>query len=113
MVNLIENTIGNLQGKKIAILGFAYRAGVKEHAFSGAKDLAKEIQKLGAFAQINDPLYSDDEIKALGFEVYKLGEVCDAVILHTNHIEYQQITPINFPGAQVFIDGRNSAPKSI
>jgi UDP-N-acetyl-D-mannosaminuronate dehydrogenase len=91
----------------------AYRAGVKEHAFSGAKDLASELLKRGAKPLVHDPMYSDEELKNLGFDCFDLGESCEAVILHTNHLDYKEISSKDFPGAQIFIDGRNSAPPSI
>jgi nucleotide sugar dehydrogenase len=113
MVDVLREHFGDLSGKRVAILGLAYRAGVKEHAFSGAKDLVSELLKRGAKPFIHDPMYSDEELKNLGFDCYYLGDSCDAVILHTNHTNYKDIVSEDFPGAQIFIDGRNSAPSSI
>ena len=113
MVDLAESACGDLTGKTVAILGLAYRAGVKEHAFSGAIDLAVELKRRGARALVHDPLYSRSEIEALGFTSFDLGEACDAVILHTNHSVYSKIKPEDFKGAQIFIDGRNFAPSQI
>jgi nucleotide sugar dehydrogenase len=113
MIDVLSDHFGDLSGKKVAILGLAYRAGVKEHAFSGAKDLVSETISRGAQALVHDPMYSDDEIEKLGFTPYTLGDPCDAVILHTNHADYKDIISENFPGAGIFIDGRNSAPQSI
>ena len=53
---------GSLQGKAIAILGVAYRGGVKETAFSGAAALHDELRARGARALASDPLYDDDEL---------------------------------------------------
>jgi nucleotide sugar dehydrogenase len=113
MIDVLSEHFGDLSGKRVAILGLAYRAGVKEHAFSGAKDLASELLKRGAKPLVHDPMYSDEELKILGFDCYELGDSCDAVILHTNHTDYKEISSENFDGAQIFIDGRNSAPQSI
>ncbi len=113
MVDLVSAHFGDLSGKIIAVLGLAYRAGVKEHAFSGAKDLVQEAIARGARPYVNDPMYSDDELQSLGFEVFEFGSFCDAVILHTNHKEYFNINPSQFPGAQIYIDGRNALPSAI
>ncbi len=113
MIDVLNEHFGDLAGKRVAILGLAYRAGVKEHAFSGAKDLASEVLDRGGKPLVHDPMYSDDELNALGFDCYSFGETCDAVILHTSHADYKALSYENFPGAQIFIDGRNSAPQSI
>jgi nucleotide sugar dehydrogenase len=113
MLDLVSGHFGSLMGKRLVILGLAYRAGVKEHAFSGAKDLVQEAEERGAQTLIHDPMYSHEELNALGFSVFELGDSCDAVILHTSHPEYKNLTPDSFPGAQVFIDGRNYAPDAI
>ncbi len=113
MVDLVEEGCGSLVGKKIVILGVAYRAGVKEHAFSGASDLVALTKKRGGTPVVHDPLYSGHEIESLGFNSYTLGDPCDAVILHTSHSLYSDLEPQDFPGAKVFVDGRNFAPKKI
>jgi nucleotide sugar dehydrogenase len=113
MINLLEDHFGSLEGKRIVILGLAYRAGVKEHAFSGAKDLVKEAKAKGATPLLHDPMYSDTEIENLGFEPYRLGNDCDAVVLHTAHTEYGSLEIESLPGAEILIDGRNFLPELI
>ena len=58
----------SLRDMKVAILGLAYRGGVKETAFSGAFPLAEYIKDLGGIPVIHDPLFSDEEIQSLGLE---------------------------------------------
>lgn len=113
MIKLLQDELGNLSGKRVAILGLAYRSGVKEHAFSGTLDLVTEAKALGAELLVHDPLYSEDELKKLGYTAFRFGESCDAVILQTNHKEYSNLAPRDFKGAHIFIDGRNAAPESI
>jgi hypothetical protein len=69
--------------------------------------------KRGGIPVVHDPLYSDQEIESLGLNAYKLGDSCDAVILHTSHALYSDLKPTDFPGAKVFVDGRNFAPQKI
>ena len=107
VVKRVREELGSLTGKTIAVLGLAYRGGVKEHAFSGALSLVESLRKEGAFPKIHDPLYSEEELSDLGFESYNLGEECEAAILHTNHSQYSQLTANDIPGAQFFVDGRN------
>jgi nucleotide sugar dehydrogenase len=107
LVNRVEVELGGLEGKTILILGLAYRAGVKEAAFSGAWDLVSLIKKKGGFPVVHDPLYSDAELISYGLTPQHLGEPCDAAILHTNHEIYRSLDASDFPGTQLIADGRN------
>jgi nucleotide sugar dehydrogenase len=112
-ISQIVDAYGPFSGKKVAILGLAYRGGVKESAFSGTFELVSEVKKHGGIPVINDPLYSDSELEKLGLESFTLGEECDVAILHTSHIEYRNLSPKDFKGCTLFFDGRNSAPEAI
>ena len=107
LVDRVEVELGTLTGKTILILGLAYRAGVKEAAFSGAWDLVSLIQEKGGLPVVHDPLYSDAELISFSLTPHHLGEHCDAVVLHTNHEDYKSLTPKDIPGAQLIADGRN------
>ena len=74
-VDLLERALGgSLQGKAIAILGVAYRGGVKETAFSGAAALHDELRARGARPLASDPLYDDDELIVAGYEPWPAGD---------------------------------------
>jgi nucleotide sugar dehydrogenase len=107
-VDHLSEQLGDLTGKTVAILGLAYRPGVKEHAFSGAFALADLLTRRGATPKVHDPLYSQNELESHGLVPFKLGEICDAVVIQTNHREYESLTSIDFPNAKVVYDGRNS-----
>ena len=113
LVERVERELGSIKGKKIVILGLAYRGGVKESAFSGAWDLVKLISDKGGLPVVHDPMYSEDELSALGLRPYQLGEECDAAILQTNHDAYKSLHIEDFPGIKFFADGRNSAPEEL
>lgn len=98
---------GSLDGRRVLVLGLAYRGGVKEWAFSGTFPLVEELQQLGARVSVNDPLYNDDELAAFGFQPSATGGRFDAVVLHTDHPEYLELRPDDFDGLQVIVDGRN------
>jgi nucleotide sugar dehydrogenase len=112
-IQKLHSELGNLEGKRIAVLGLAYRGGVKEHAFSGALQLSNLLREINAIPLVHDPLYSEDEIIEFGLDPFRFGDLCDAAILHTNHIEYQSLTEADIPGAKIVLDGRNVAPKAI
>tara|TARA_B100000945_G_C20414220_1_gene614267 strand:- start:1488 stop:2780 length:1293 start_codon:yes stop_codon:yes gene_type:complete len=95
-----------LAGKKVVVLGAAYRNGVKETAFSGVFPLVEEIKRLGGTAVVHDPLYSEEELVALGLMEFQLGSQCDAAIVQTDHEIYRDLTSSDLPGAEIIYDGR-------
>lgn len=95
-----------ISDSRVLVLGLAYRGGVKEWAFSGTFPLVEELRRLGATVCVNDPLYTDDELRAFDFEPAAAEGNFDAVILHTDHPEYLELRPDMFDGLRVMVDGR-------
>jgi nucleotide sugar dehydrogenase len=112
-VELLEYAIGPLAGKRIVILGLAYRGGVKESAFSGAGPLRDALLARGARPTLHDPLYTDAELVAQGFIPHHYGEPCDASMLQADHAEYADLVPASFPGLSFLVDGRNMRPAGL
>jgi nucleotide sugar dehydrogenase len=106
-VNLLEKEIGSLSGKKIAVLGAAYRGGVKETAFSGVFPLVAELSRRGADPAVHDPMYSDQELTDLGFVPFHFGEVSEAAIIQADHSEYKLLSRDDLPKTSLIIDGRH------
>lgn len=106
-VDMLENEIGSLKDKKVAVLGAAYRGGVKETAFSGVFPLVDELKRRGAHPLVHDPMYSDEELSQLGFVPFHFGSSVDAAILQADHSEYNTMKATDLPGAVVIIDGRH------
>lgn len=111
-VSILESELGSLSGKKVTVLGISYRGGVKESAFSGVFPTVAALKSAGASVFVNDPMYSDDEIKALGFEPFKIGAPVDGVILQADHREYKELTSSNFPQVKAIVDGRRALDRS-
>ncbi|MEI6294778.1 MAG: nucleotide sugar dehydrogenase [Actinomycetes bacterium] len=105
-VHLLEESVGDLTAKKVAVLGVSYRGGVKESAFSGVFGTVTSLLEHGAEVLVDDPMYTDEEITALGFTPYEAGSPVDAVILQADHKEYKSLTKGDFPGVKAIIDGR-------
>ena len=106
VIERIEREHGQIQGKTVAILGAAYRGGVKETAFSGVFPLVASLQNRGAAVSVHDPLYTDQELAELGFTPYHLGNRADIVIVQADHSEYSDWTPELTPGVELVFDGR-------
>lgn len=105
-VALLEKECGDLAGKRVAVLGAAYRGGVKETAFSGVFPTVEALKAAGAEAVVHDPLYSDDELIAVGLVPHHIGEPVDAVVVQADHDEYRVLGTADFPGVRTLIDGR-------
>ena len=95
--------LGDVSGQRVLVLGVAYRGGVKQTAFSGAHAVRDELVARGATPVFSDPLFSDDELRARGFEPWD-GNAVDAAIVHTDHAEYRELSEV--PGARLIVDGR-------
>jgi nucleotide sugar dehydrogenase len=105
-VSLLEQRHGDLRGARVAVLGVAYRGGVKETAFSGVFGVVEALRARGANALVADPLYADAEIRALGFAVYEAGTAVDAAIIQADHAEYRALSAADLPGVRTLVDGR-------
>jgi nucleotide sugar dehydrogenase len=105
-VELLADAVGDLVGKRVAVLGVAYRGGVKETAFSGVFPTVAALRNRGADVVVHDPMYTDDELAAFGFSAYHLGEPVDAAIVQADHAEYTTLSAGELPGLRALVDGR-------
>jgi UDP-N-acetyl-D-mannosaminuronate dehydrogenase len=79
---------------------------VKETAFSGVFPTVEALEERGAEVFVCDPMYTDEEIRALGFTPYDAASPVDAAIIQTDHVEYRTLAPADLPGVSTLIDGR-------
>lgn len=113
LVAQAEGILGDLSGQKAVVLGAAYRGGVKETAFSGVFPTVQALKERGAEVVVHDPLYTDEELRNLGFEPYAFGEQADLAIVQTDHADYKSLTPAQVPGVKLLVDGRNSSDAAL
>lgn len=109
-VDQLERHAGLLAGRTVAVLGLAFRGGVREDHRSGAWDLVRLLTARGAAPVVHDPLFSDDELRARGLTPWHLGDHCDAAIVQADHERYRRLGPDDVPGATVVLDGRRCTP---
>jgi UDP-N-acetyl-D-mannosaminuronate dehydrogenase len=109
LVAQAEQVLGDLRGQRAVVLGAAYRGGVKETAFSGVFPTVDALAARGAEVVVHDPLYTDDELRGLGFEPYAIGDAADLAILQTDHADYRTLAPASIPGVKLLVDGRNAS----
>lgn len=101
----LGDALGGLAGARVLVLGVAYRGGVKETAFSGAFGVRDALAAAGAVPFAADPLYSGDELRALGFTPWD-GTAIDGVVVQADHPAYAELGPADLPGARAVLDGR-------
>jgi UDP-N-acetyl-D-glucosamine dehydrogenase len=97
--------LGDVAGKRVLILGIAYRGGVKETAFSGAFALRDALEGRGATVVASDPLFNDNELRGHGFVPWD-GDAIDAAAVQADHGAYAALGAADLPGVQVIVDGR-------
>lgn len=106
----IESITGPLVGQSVLILGVTYRGGVREVAFTSAKLLQDALLAHGATVFAHDPLFSADELHALGYAPLTSlveGEI-RAIILQADHKAYQSFDFSRFVSCQIVLDGRKA-----
>lgn len=107
-VERIEAAMGSLAGRSALILGVAYRHNIRETAFTSARRLQSALIDRRATVYVDDPLFSDDELEAMGYAPLhegRAGEI-SAIILQADHQPYHSFDFARFPKCEVVFDGR-------
>lgn len=105
----VERSWKPLAARGVHIQGLGFRPGVKVDTFSPAYALRDELQRRGARVSIEDPFYSDDELRRAGFEPSAV-EGQQLVVLNTAHDAFAKPDFARWRGAgvEVVLDGRNA-----
>jgi nucleotide sugar dehydrogenase len=97
-----------LDGKRVHLMGLAFRPGVKVDTLSPAYSLRDYLSKVGAIITLEDPCYTASEIRAAGFEPDR-AENAQVIVLNTAHKEFAapDFAAWRRAGVEVVLDGRN------
>jgi nucleotide sugar dehydrogenase len=108
-VERLAQALGTLDGAVVAVLGLAYRAGVKESRHSSAFGLAHALLAAGATVYVHDPLFSEAEIRAHGLEPPPAWPLaCDALVIQAWHRQYEGLGFAAFGGLRAVLDTRSA-----
>ncbi len=109
-VKRLKAILGSLQGVSILLLGVSYRGNVRETAFSSSLLLRAVLQENGASVYAHDPLYSDGELRAMGYlplSPAAEGEI-SGIVLQCAHSLYSSFDFVRFEHCRVLLDGRQA-----
>jgi len=112
-VSRVEEVIGPLSQQSVLMLGVAYRGDVRETAFTSAKLLQEALIQRGAMVYTDDPLFTHNELRALGYTPYSpevAPRIC-AVILQAAHQSYTTFDFSSLSRCRAVLDGRRMLQK--
>ncbi len=116
-IRKLQRELHSLKGRRIALLGLAFKPGTDDLRDAPALDIARRLLAAGATVSAFDPV-----VKALpeGFEdvrlatdIYGAAERADAVVLATEWPEFRLIDPAGLRRVMrgdLIVDGRNCLP---
>ena len=122
MIDLVRADLGeDLKGKKIAVLGAAFKPDSDDVRDSPALDIAAQIHAAGADVVVHDPKAIDNAKRRfpnLGFEIEldKCVAQSDAILHLTEWKSYREIDPSKIKGLvkqAIVIDGRNALNREL
>jgi len=98
-IQLVREAMGKRQKPfrraKVALLGVSYRANIKEPRGTAATQLVKMFTTKGAIVRVFDPLYSNKELKDMGFPaertLVKTIEGTDCVVIVVGHNRFKRL----------------------
>jgi nucleotide sugar dehydrogenase len=104
----LGSLLGGLDGRRVLVLGLAFRGDVREAGFSMTLPLVSALRAQGAEVRVHDPLFGRTGVDEHG---YIWGDLEDgwaeALVLQAAHSAYRELTPERVPGVIAVLDGRN------
>src|SRR5205807_5834376 len=84
----------NPSGSRVGILGLSYKRNLKVHVLSPSITLAETIEKAGKGVRIQDPYYSEEEVRKIaGVGSFKYPDDLkdfDSLVVSVPHLEYTE-----------------------
>jgi len=120
IANKAQNALGGLKGKKVAVLGLAFKAGTSDARKSPGVKLANILAKNGASVSAYDPQANEEASEDLRKNIVLSSSFesalssADAVFVATEWPELLRITPSEFKkymAGSIFVDCINSYEK--
>jgi len=119
VLDKLRDRLGDLRGKRVALLGLAFKPGTDDMREAPSVPLAHTLVERGAEVRGHDPQALENAAELLPAEthltidVWEAVEGADAVVLLTEWPEYQALDPARLRAAMrrpLVVDGRNALP---
>jgi UDPglucose 6-dehydrogenase len=118
-VRKLQRELHSLKGRRIALLGLAFKPGTDDLRDAPALDIARRLLAAGAAVSAFDPvvksLPEEFEDVRLTDDVYSAADRADAVVLATEWPEFRLIDPAGLRRVMrgnLVVDGRNCLPEA-
>ncbi len=91
----IESALGSLEGRTIAVLGLAFKAGTDDTRFSPAVALVRELEKRGAHVRAHDPIarVAEPGVHQVA-DPYEAAHGAEALVVATGWEQYRELDPL-------------------
>ena len=115
VIQRLQDALGTLEGKTVAILGLAFKPNTDDLRESPALEIARLLRAEGANVRAYDPIAMEGARKELPFaefaeDAYDAVNAADAAVLATEWNEFKQLDlqrVANTMRTPIFMDGRN------
>jgi nucleotide sugar dehydrogenase len=118
-VRKLQRELHSLKGRRIALLGLAFKPGTDDLRDAPALDIAARLLAFGATVSAFDPtvktLPAELSDVRIADDVYDAAERADAVVVVTEWPEFRLIDPAGLRRVMrgtLVVDGRNCLPES-
>ncbi len=88
-----KKILGSLRGKKIAVLGIAYKGNVGDTRESPSLEVIKRLKKEGVICRVHDPYVDPENSPEKLVSLEEAVENADMVIITTDHGVFRDIDP--------------------
>jgi UDPglucose 6-dehydrogenase/GDP-mannose 6-dehydrogenase len=119
VLKLLEKGLGDLSGKRVGVLGLAFKPDTDDVRESPAFPIIRLLQERGATVKAYDPVAAGEAKKVLGDSVAYAGSAAeciagvDAVVLVTRWKEFEAVPALlrGLPNPPLLVDGRRQLDK--
>jgi UDPglucose 6-dehydrogenase len=118
-IRKLQRELHSLKGRRIALLGLAFKPGTDDLRDAPALDIARQLLAAGAAVSAFDPIVKalpeEFEDIRLAPDVYAAADRADAVVLATEWPEFRLIDPAGLRRVMrgdLVVDGRNCLPEA-
>lgn len=110
-IDRLSQMLGGMEGRRVLVLGLAFRAGVAESSHSVAAALVTGLRARGADVRVHDPLLGRNAVVAHGFTWGRPDDGwAEALLLQAAHRDYAELQPSAASGVVAVLDGRGLLP---